>query len=103
MGGFAVGTDRNVRASLRAQKNAARGGLRRGCVGKSRRLFRGLDDLDPAAGLVELDDSVLEGEERPIATGADILAGMQFRAALADENVARDHGLAAEFFDPETL
>jgi len=53
--------------------------------------------------LVVLDRAVLEREERPIATDADILAGMDASAALADEDVAGDDGLAAKFLHAEPL
>jgi hypothetical protein len=53
--------------------------------------------------LVELDVAVLEGKERPVAAHADILARMQLRTALADEDVARDDGLAAKSLDAEPL
>src|ERR1039458_8849251 len=45
-------------------------------------------DVDAAARLVEGDLAVHEGEQRPVATGADVLAGDEFRAALADEDAA---------------
>src|SRR5579884_2696033 len=49
---------------------------------------RGGNDVDALAALVELDFAVHEGEQRPIAAGADILPGGKFRAALADEYAA---------------
>ena len=51
--------------------------------------------------LVVFHVTVREGEERPIAADADVLAGVQFAAALTDEDVAGEDGLAAKFFDPE--
>jgi hypothetical protein len=53
--------------------------------------------------LVERDYAVLEGEEGPIATDADILAGVQAGAALTDEDVAGEDGLPAEALDAATL
>ena len=41
-----------------------------------------------AAVLVELHLAVHEGEQRPIAAGADVLARDKFGAALADEDAA---------------
>src|SRR5258708_31331451 len=41
------------------------------------------------------------GEDRVIAADADMPAGMELGAALADDDVARDHGLAAELLDAE--
>jgi hypothetical protein len=53
--------------------------------------------------LVELHLAILEGEERPIAPRADILARMQFRAALADDDSTREDGLTAKCLNPEPL
>jgi len=63
----------------------------------------GLDDGHLAAGLVELDNAILQGEEGPIAADADVFAGVQLGAALADDDVAGDDGLAAELFDAATF
>ena len=51
----------------------------------------------------EFDDAVREREERVILPDADVLPGVKPRAALADENVAREHLLAAELLDAQTL
>ena len=61
------------------------------------------DDLDAAVHLVVLDGAVLEREERPIAANADVTSGMDTGAALADEDVTGDDGLAAKFFNAEPL
>jgi len=61
------------------------------------------DDRDAALGLVEFDDAVLEREESPIATGADIAAGMDLGAALTHDDAAGEHGLAAEALHAESL
>ena len=63
----------------------------------------GRDDGHLAVHLVELDDAGLEREERPIAADADILAGVQLAAALADNDGAGEHGLTAENLHPKTL
>src|SRR5277367_1871717 len=60
-------------------------------------------DVDPAVDAVELDHAVDEREERVIAAHADVRAGMETRAALANNDVARDDFLAAEFFHAEAL
>jgi hypothetical protein len=64
-------------------------------------ISRGLggDDRDLAVGLVVLNGAVLEGEERPIATDADILASVQLAAALTHDDGAGENGLTAESFD----
>jgi hypothetical protein len=61
------------------------------------------DDRPEAVSLVERDHAVLEGEEGPVATNADILAGVQAGAALTDEDVAGEDGLPAEALDAATL
>lgn len=53
--------------------------------------------------LVELDGAVAEGEKRPIAAGADAVAGVVLRAALADDDAAGENLLAAENFHAKTL
>ncbi len=60
--------------------------IRRGCFS---------DDVDALAFLVELHLAVHEGEQSPIPTGANILAGGKLGAALAHENTARGDELAA--------
>lgn len=61
------------------------------------------DDLDAAVRLVEFHDAVLQCEEGPVATHADILAGVRLAAALTDEDGAGEHGLTAETFYPKPL
>jgi hypothetical protein len=53
--------------------------------------------------LVVLYHSILESIECEVAPLADILAWMQLCAALADDDVARNHGLIAEFLDTEAF
>src|ERR1700688_1450997 len=59
---------------------------------------------DVSAALVarlELDLALGQGKERVVAADADIGAGVEFGAALAHEDVARDDDLAAELLDAE--
>jgi len=53
--------------------------------------------------LVVLDNAVLQREERPIATDANILAGVQFAPALTDDDRTGENGLAAETFYAQPL
>jgi hypothetical protein len=59
---------------------------------------RGGEHIDALAALVELHFAVHEREQSPIATGADIVAGGKFGAALAHEDAARGDELAAVTF-----
>ena len=52
---------------------------------------------------VEFDFAIDEGENRVIATDADVTTGMELCSALADDDVPGNHGLAAEFFHAEAL
>ena len=61
------------------------------------------DDFDATVRLVVFDRTVLQREEGPIATNADVLAGMEFGAALTNDDAAGDDGLAAKFFHAEPL
>src|SRR3546814_470116 len=58
-----------------------------------------------ATGLavVELHMAVGGGEQGVILAHADVLAGMHLGAALADDDIARNDGLAAELLDAEAL
>src|SRR5688500_10169968 len=60
-------------------------------------------DVDAAAFLIEADDAIDEGKQRPILAGANIQAGAEFAAALPDDNRARGDFLAAETFDSPHL
>ena len=53
--------------------------------------------------LVELDLAVREGEQGPVAADADVLAGVQLAAALTNDDVTGDDGLAAKFLYAETF
>jgi len=69
---------------------------------EGKRLFRSdWIDVDPSSAAIEADATVDERENRIIAAEADIFARQKFRAALADNDVAGDHGLAAEPFYTE--
>ena len=61
------------------------------------------DDVHAARVLVELDVAIDEGKERVVTANADPEPRMDFRPALADENVAGYDGLAAGFFQAEAL
>ena len=77
-----------------------------GCVGQVKRegrLRSVLDDTDAAVGLVVFHDAVLQREEGPVTTDADILASVGLGAALADDDAAGANDFAAEKFDPEPL
>ena len=60
-------------------------------------------NIHAAAFAVETDLAVHEGENGVISPETDILAGQELGAALADDDVACDDRLAAEFFHAETL
>ena len=61
-----------------------------------------VDDL-AAALRAELDRASREREQRVVATTADVGARVEVRAALADDDLARDDDLAAEALDAEAL
>ena len=47
--------------------------------------------------------AVFQGKERPIATGPDILAGVELGAALANKDVSGDGRLSTEHLDTQSL
>lgn len=53
--------------------------------------------------LIELNGAIAQGEESPIATHADALAGMVFGAALTHDDAAGENLLTAKQLDAETL
>src|SRR6266567_3897188 len=65
----------------------------------------GRDDADsPAtADLAEIHGPADQREQRVIAAAADAVAGVEVRAALTDEDLARVHDLAAVTLDAEAL
>src|SRR5271154_6152985 len=80
---------------LRAAVEASRGARRH--------LSRFGQDVHLAVRLVELHGAVDEREERVIAADADVRAGTEPGAALADQDVAGDDRFAAKFFHAEAL
>lgn len=74
----------------------------------SGREFRGTydvnaDELAPATLVFEFDDPLDQSEERIVLAAADVLAGFPFRSALAGNDVAAQHVLAAELLQAEPL
>src|SRR5262249_27123139 len=70
------------------------------------RLARGCRNrvhVDAASAAIKAHRAVHEREDRVVATEADIPARLELRPALADEDVAGDDALAAEFFHAEPL
>src|SRR5690242_21633209 len=65
----------------------------------------GRDDADGPATVerAELHGPADQREQRVIAAAADPVAGVEVRAALADEDLARVHDLAAVTLDAEAL
>src|SRR5579872_3541023 len=57
----------------------------------------------PVAAGRELDRPLGEGEERVVATDADVLAGVELGAALADDDVPRDDPLPAKALHAQPL
>src|SRR5262249_9472934 len=73
-----------------------------------RLLRRALRDLDrdqgaSAAGLVEGDLALLDGEDRVVLAHADVAARMELGAALAHDDVAGERVLPPEALDPHAL
>src|SRR4051794_9296205 len=71
-------------------------------LGGGVRVRQDRDDAPTAAGL-EVDDAGRLGEQRVVLAHADALAGLEARAALADEDLAAGDDLAGEDLDPEEL
>ena len=68
------------------------------------RLKRNHVDLFALGALVvELDRAFNQREQRVVAADADVVARVDARAALANDDVARDHDFAAELLDAEHL
>ena len=75
------------------------------CLFRRRNGFDGINAhflLVPAPSLIA-DDAVDEGEQRIVAADADIGAGMDLAAPLADENVARKDLLTVAALGAEAL
>ena len=60
-------------------------------------------NVDAAAFAVEEHAAVDEGENRVVTAHTDTLTGVELGAALADDDVTGDDGLAAELLNAETL
>src|SRR5437870_7810238 len=100
-------------AQLSCNKNAARcrtgfspsGAAKGRAEARPTLLFSGdRRDADVASALalvLEVDDPVDLGEERVIAADADVLAGIELRAALSDDDRSTGHELAGEALDAE--
>src|SRR6266699_4883038 len=65
----------------------------------------GRDDVHGPAAVApgELNRAADQREQRVVAAAADALAGVEVRAALADEDLARVHDLTAVTLDAEAL
>src|SRR6266542_2403380 len=67
------------------------------------RFGRGRNNIDAAAALVESHFPVHQGEQGPIAAGADIFPGNEFRPTLADEDAAGGDELSAISFHAKSF
>src|ERR1700741_3255971 len=91
-------------ARVSPTKNPARAGFF-----ESRLRSAGLLGVDAHEGvflgtlLRKLHATLLEGEQRVIGADADVRAGAHRRAPLADDDVAGEHGFAAELLHAETF
>jgi hypothetical protein len=63
----------------------------------------GNGDIHAATFAVKLHFAIDERKERVITAHADVDAGMNFGAALANDDVASDNRLTAEFLHAETF
>src|SRR5437764_444455 len=93
-------------AQLSCNKNAARGerrslGWRRAPLRLGGDDRRDADETSAGTLVGEVDDAVDLREEGVIAADADVLAGVELRAALADEDRSAGHELAGEALDAE--
>src|SRR6266496_2154129 len=61
------------------------------------------DDIHAAAAFVECNFAIDEGEQSPIAAGADVLTSDEFGAALADENATGGDQLAEKPVNSEAF
>src|SRR5438477_12779629 len=77
----------------------------RSSAARRNRLGHGCHDADdaPAALDAELHGAGREGEQGVVPAAADVLAGVEVRAALPDEDLAGVHDLPAEPLDAEAL
>ena len=65
--------------------------------------FVNADLLFVFAQSLELHDAVGQSEQSIVFTDTDVVAGMEFGASLADENISRKHGLAVRTLYAETF
>src|SRR5688572_24243565 len=65
--------------------------------------FDGHEGVAFGALLRELHAAILEREQRVVRADADVRAGAHLRAALADEDVAREDSFAAELLHAQAL
>lgn len=64
------------------------------------------DDVNPLSvflHVVKMNEAISNGEEGVVFTPHDVLSGVNFRPALAHEDMSRAHKLAAEVFHTKTL
>jgi len=94
-----------MRTGFCTQKKRRRSASLREIVSTYELIIRGGHgrDVHAAAAFIELHLTVLEREERPITTGADILPSDEFRAALADDDAASGDHFTAEGLHAEPL
>src|SRR5215213_5005245 len=89
---------------LRGTLSGCRRSLLRGRGRRRRRLRRVYAyELAVTPLVLELHDAVDEREQRVVLAPADVLARLPLRPALAREDVAAEHALAAELLKPEPL
>ncbi len=60
-------------------------------------------NVDPTPLAVETHGAIDQRKNRVVATEPDILAWQKLRSTLADDDVAGDHDLTAEFFHAEAF
>lgn len=66
-------------------------------VGRFASAVRG-DHVHTMAGFIEEDFAIDQRKQSPIASGADVVAGNEFSAALADQNASSGNKFTAETF-----
>ena len=61
------------------------------------------NNVDPVTVFVEQDFAIGKRKERPIAAGADVFAGDELRAALANQNTASGNKLTTVFLNAKSF
>jgi hypothetical protein len=61
------------------------------------------DELPASTFVFKLNDAVNQRKQRIVLTAADIVARLPLRTALACDDVAAEHSLAAKFFQTQAL